>query len=118
MSKRPWFPFFAADWYAETATLTLAEQGALFSDLVAAHRAGDQRPLLTRWTALRQYETRTWSKKHYAAAYARDGRQCRYCGATCNLSIDHIVPRSRGGSDELENLAVACRVCNSRKGAR
>jgi hypothetical protein len=59
-----------------------------------------------------------WSRKNYAAAYERDGSVCRYCGSTDDLTVDHVVPRARGGSDNLENLAVACRRCNSRKGAR
>jgi 5-methylcytosine-specific restriction endonuclease McrA len=43
---------------------------------------------------------------------------CAYCGATDALAVDHLVPRSRGGSDGGENLLIACRPCNSRKGAR
>jgi len=55
----------------------------------------------------------------YEDAYARDGYCCRYCGQEDPpLSIDHIVPRCQGGGDELENLAVACRSCNSRKNGR
>jgi 5-methylcytosine-specific restriction endonuclease McrA len=43
---------------------------------------------------------------------------CTYCGATAALAVDHLVPRSRGGEDGGENLVIACRPCNSRKGAR
>lgn len=44
---------------------------------------------------------------------------CWYCGRKeNNLVIEHMVPRSRGGSDEAENLAVACRSCNARKSSR
>ena len=44
---------------------------------------------------------------------------CEYCGAEDReLTVDHIVPRSRGGADEPYNFAVACRSCNSSKGAR
>ncbi|MDX3109700.1 HNH endonuclease [Nonomuraea angiospora] len=53
-----------------------------------------------------------------AMVYARDGHACRHCGATADLSIDHIHPFSRGGSDDLENFQTLCRPCNSRKGAR
>ncbi len=60
-----------------------------------------------------------WSQDHYQAAYERDGRRCRYCGAKDRpLTIDHLVPRSQGGSDFIENLVVCCRNCNSRKGPR
>jgi 5-methylcytosine-specific restriction endonuclease McrA len=48
--------------------------------------------------------------------YKRDGHKCQYCGSTKNLTIDHILPRSRGGQDTWENLVVACLHCNTRKG--
>ncbi|BCX88367.1 hypothetical protein MIN45_P0736 [Methylomarinovum tepidoasis] len=47
------------------------------------------------------------------------GRQCAYCGAeNVPLEIDHIHPRSRGGSDRVGNLTLACRDCNQAKGNR
>ena len=52
-----------------------------------------------------------------AIVYARDGNVCTYCGATeGDFEIDHIIPVSKGGSDELENLTVACKPCNRSKG--
>ena len=48
--------------------------------------------------------------------YARDGRVCAICGATHGLSIDHILPVSRGGNTTDDNLRVLCLSCNSRKG--
>ena len=53
--------------------------------------------------------------------FARDGNQCQYCGAgfpTSELSLDHVVPKSRGGSTSWENIVCACVVCNVRKGGR
>jgi 5-methylcytosine-specific restriction endonuclease McrA len=46
--------------------------------------------------------------------FARDGHRCQYCGARAE-SIDHVTPRSRGGSHTWENVVAACRECNSRK---
>jgi 5-methylcytosine-specific restriction endonuclease McrA len=47
----------------------------------------------------------------------RWGRECAYCGAeNVPLEIDHIHPRSKGGSDRVSNLTLACRPCNQRKG--
>jgi 5-methylcytosine-specific restriction endonuclease McrA len=45
------------------------------------------------------------------------GRKCAYCGKeNVPLEIDHIHPRSKGGSDRVSNLTLACRPCNQRKG--
>lgn len=49
----------------------------------------------------------------------RDKHTCQYCGKNnIPLSIDHVVPKSKGGQDEWENLVVACRPCNVKKGNR
>ncbi len=45
------------------------------------------------------------------------GRKCVYCGAeNTPLQIEHIVPKSRGGSNRVSNLTLACEVCNQKKG--
>jgi len=51
----------------------------------------------------------------------RDGFRCQYCGvklAMCKLSYDHVLPRSRGGKTNWENVVTACTPCNSKKGDR
>ena len=53
-----------------------------------------------------------------AAIYERDGYMCLYCGATEDLTIDHIVPLSNDGPHCEDNLLVACGHCNSSKNAR
>ncbi len=51
--------------------------------------------------------------------FHRDGHRCQYCGSSADqLSIDHVVPRSRGGLDIWENVTTACLPCNVRKGNR
>ena len=53
--------------------------------------------------------------------YARDENRCQYCGRrfpTSELSLDHVVPRSRGGLSNWGNLVCCCVSCNSRKGGR
>lgn len=47
----------------------------------------------------------------------RDGQRCGYCGGTAN-TIDHVLPRSRGGEDSWENLVACCLRCNNAKGDR
>ncbi len=49
----------------------------------------------------------------------RDNFRCQYCSSTSNpLTIDHIIPKSRGGMDVWENLTTACLKCNNKKGNR
>jgi 5-methylcytosine-specific restriction endonuclease McrA len=45
------------------------------------------------------------------AIFARDDHRCQYCGDHAD-SIDHVMPRSRGGEHSWENVAAACRSCN------
>ncbi|GAA1668891.1 HNH endonuclease [Fodinicola feengrottensis] len=49
------------------------------------------------------------------AVLQRDRFRCAYCGEKAN-TIDHVVPRSRGGQDGFENCVAACGSCNTRKG--
>lgn len=51
------------------------------------------------------------------AILARDGFRCQYCGTTRHLTIDHVIPRSRGGLTSWENVVTSCAPCNVRKGA-
>jgi 5-methylcytosine-specific restriction endonuclease McrA len=46
----------------------------------------------------------------------RDGYRCRWCGGLADQA-DHLLPRSRGGSDDPANLVAACGHCNRRRGA-
>ena len=52
-----------------------------------------------------------------AGVLRRDGRRCAYCGRRAD-TIDHVVPRSRGGGHTWENCVAACRLCNSKKADR
>lgn len=48
--------------------------------------------------------------------FKRDNHSCQYCGSEKDLSIDHVLPRSRGGGSSWKNLVAACKPCNARKG--
>ncbi len=64
---------------------------------------------------------RTKVKFNRRNIFARDGNRCQYCGKrfpTAELSLDHVMPRSRGGGTDWENIVCACVRCNVRKGGR
>ena len=48
----------------------------------------------------------------------RDNHTCQYCTSTKNLTIDHVIPRAKGGLNTWENVVIACEPCNNRKGNR
>lgn len=58
------------------------------------------------------------------AIYVRDSFRCLYCGtdlrqaAPADITLDHLLPRSAGGTNEATNLVTACRSCNSARGNR
>lgn len=51
------------------------------------------------------------------AVFGRDAHTCQYCGGQAE-SIDHVLPRSRGGEHAWDNVVACCRTCNMRKGDR
>ena len=50
------------------------------------------------------------------AVFARDDWTCQYCGSRSNLTVDHVIPRSKGGLSTWENIVASCAPCNRRKG--
>ena len=48
------------------------------------------------------------------AVFARDGHRCQYCGRVAEC-LDHVIPRSKGGTHTWENIVASCRPCNVRK---
>ena len=53
------------------------------------------------------------------AVFARDRWTCQYCGGVCGtLTLDHVIPRSRGGPSTWDNIVTCCAPCNRRKGDR
>jgi 5-methylcytosine-specific restriction endonuclease McrA len=62
------------------------------------------------------HQTRSLSRKNILL---RDRNICQYCGAVLpsgELTLDHVIPRSRGGASTWENLVACCHECNRRKG--
>lgn len=58
------------------------------------------------------------SKARRQQVMERDWNQCVHCWTVHNLTIDHIVPLSKGGTNDPDNLQVLCRRCNLLKGDR
>ena len=52
------------------------------------------------------------------AVFARDEWTCQYCGSRSNLTVDHVIPRCKGGTSSWENIVASCAPCNRRKGDR
>jgi hypothetical protein len=57
-------------------------------------------------------------RKHQGFVFDRDGHKCVYCSSTNQLTLDHKIPQSKGGSHDPENLVTCCLPCNSSKGAK
>lgn len=71
-------------------------------------------PSVIRLTHFVKVPFRTRASLSRRAVFARDDHRCQYCNASAE-NIDHIVPRSRGGTHVWENVVAACRRCNARK---
>src|SRR5438270_973405 len=50
------------------------------------------------------------------AVFARDDWTCQYCGSRSTLTVDHVIPRSKGGDSSWNNIVASCAPCNRRKG--
>jgi 5-methylcytosine-specific restriction endonuclease McrA len=50
--------------------------------------------------------------------FLRDGFSCVYCGSGSDLTFDHLIPRSKGGTTNWQNIVTACSPCNLKKGGR
>jgi len=73
------------------------------------------RPLIIRLLNYVKYRVKNL-RVNRARIYKRDSFQCVYCGSNKNLTIDHVLPKSRGGSNRWTNLVTCCGNCNRKKG--
>lgn len=70
---------------------------------------------------LTRYDKMPQPKIHFSrrTLYKRDNNTCQYCGikpGTAELSVDHIIPKSKGGKTDWENVCLSCTDCNRKKG--
>jgi len=99
------------------ACLVLADKADIIEDdgtFMRSESLSVPRPLVIRlrYVVKVPYHRRTALSRR--AVFARDDHRCQYCGDLAD-SIDHILPRSRGGLHAWENVAAACRPCNLSK---
>lgn len=75
------------------------------------------RPVIIRLLNYIRYQSRLM-RANRMRIYKRDHHQCVYCGSTKDLTLDHVMPKSRGGGNDWTNLVTSCFKCNLRKGNR
>ena len=75
------------------------------------------RPLIIRLLNYVRFKNKP-VKLNRKRVFKRDNNECVYCGGKKNLTIDHIMPRSRGGKNTWANLVTCCSSCNHKKGNR
>ena len=73
------------------------------------------RPVIIRLLKYIRHRTRL-NKPNRSRIYKRDGYECVYCGSKKQLTLDHVIPKSRGGRNEWTNLVTCCFKCNLKKG--
>jgi CRISPR/Cas system Type II protein with McrA/HNH and RuvC-like nuclease domain len=75
------------------------------------------RPLIIRLLNYIRYHIKTL-KVNRNRIFKRDNHQCVYCGAKRDLTLDHVIPKSRGGKNDWFNLVTSCSKCNLKKANR
>ena len=105
-------PLNITSWRRATVLMLKGKAESLEEDATHSIRQDVKAPTVIR---LRQF-IRVLSRKNI---FQRDNNSCQYCGQkNKKLSIDHVFPRSRGGTDNWENVITACLQCNVMKGNR
>ena len=89
--------------------------------LVRSERLAYPRPIVIRLAKFIHVPRRFRRQVTNTFLFARDRYTCQYCGKTLNsgeLTLDHVIPRSRSGETTWENLVACCHPCNNKKGNR
>lgn len=89
----------------------------LIEESIAARRLELERPVIVQLLANVRVP-RVALQPSRSNILLRDEETCQYCGKrTRELTLDHIIPRSRGGQSTWENLVACCKYCNGKKGS-
>src|SRR5690606_18574429 len=105
-------------WLAHSALARYSKSE--YDDWIRAVRCEIQIPRVIRLTHFDRLPRQTL-RFNRRNLFARDGHQCQYCGRrfpASQLSIDHVLPKSRGGTTTWENVVCSCVRCNTMKGGR
>lgn len=115
---------YASGWEGDPVVLW---QALCESDFVDGESWGTEGAVLHDWAAhtgrILDKKRRDAERKRQmrsvapAEVFARDDYQCQRCGSSDDLTIDHVLPFSHGGTADPSNLQTLCRSCNSSKGA-
>lgn len=73
------------------------------------------RPVIIRLLQYIKHKIRN-IKPNRTKIYKRDNHECVYCGSIKQLTLDHVIPKSRGGKNTWNNLVTCCFTCNLKKG--
>jgi 5-methylcytosine-specific restriction endonuclease McrA len=97
--------------------LVMADKAEMLSStdrVYHAERVSFPEPSVVRLTYFVKVPYQTRIALNRKAIFARDDHVCQYCGAAAE-NIDHVIPRSKGGTHTWDNVVAACRPCNMRK---
>jgi 5-methylcytosine-specific restriction endonuclease McrA len=105
--------------------MTLIMKGAALVEKPSAHSIRTARMVIVLPSVIRLVNYRRVPRQNRSvsrkAVMLRDRSTCQYCGRifqSKELTLDHVVPSSRGGATAWENLVASCKPCNNRKGDR
>jgi 5-methylcytosine-specific restriction endonuclease McrA len=123
MKNPPSFQFYPKIFLCDihVQAMNHEERGKLFKDICHAAENGDIE-FLKQFRFIGKIRRPSGNNRKHIPAWIKKmilslGR-CLFCGNTNNLSVDHVVPIAKGGTDDPSNFQCLCRKCNSKKGAR
>lgn len=108
------YPMFQSEGETELATELLAEIKSKLQDKINGNDSRNS-SFKQGLIAKRRIEFNKLSNERKLLLIERDGHECKICKAQMHLTVDHVMPLSRGGSDDLKNLQLLCKSCNSQK---